>query len=78
LAKEVSESVYLSHLSEISEDPLTSEQILQLGIEETKNLLMKALDKNALYVNISELEEMTTGLTKDDIRVTEMFYSKGK
>ena len=78
LAKEVSESVYLSHLSEISEDPLTSEQILQLGIEETKILLMKALDKNALYVNISEVEEMTTGLTKDDIRVTGMFYSKGK
>ena len=78
LAPEISNSVYLSHLSDLPQKPWTSDEIEALGIQETKALLMNALDKNALYVNLSELDEDDTGLQAEDIKLTNMFYSKGK
>jgi adenine-specific DNA-methyltransferase len=45
-----------------------------LELKYAKAFLIEAIDKNSIYVNFSELDDKTNGLSKDDIAVTKSFY----
>lgn len=49
-----------------------------LCFEEQKKLFVDMLDMNQMYVNFSERADAKYGLSKDDIRLSEEFYSSKK
>jgi adenine-specific DNA-methyltransferase len=50
------------------------EEFKKLELTNAKTFLIEAIDKNAIYINYSELEDKTIGLSKQDIAVTKSFY----
>jgi adenine-specific DNA-methyltransferase len=46
------------------------------GIEDLKNILYDILDKNLLYIPLSELQDHTYGLSENDKIMCNVFYSK--
>lgn len=60
---------------EIDKDKFTEDAFNQLEIDEQKRLLLETLDKNHLYVNLSELEDEEHKMTKDEIALNKKFYN---
>lgn len=48
-----------------------------LEIPEQKDLLIKLLDKNQLYVNFSEIEDKNLSISESDKAFTNSFYQGG-
>ena len=46
-------------------------------LEAQKNLLVKLLDKNQLYVNLSEVEDVDFGVSAEDMVLNREFYRHG-
>lgn len=60
---------------EINRDKFTEDAFNQLELDEQKILLLETLDKNHLYVNLSELEDEEHKMTKDEIALNKKFYN---
>lgn len=60
---------------EIDKDKFTEDSFNQLELEEQKRLLLETLDKNHLYVNLSEMEDEEHKMTKDEIELNKKFYN---
>ena len=50
------------------------EDFKKLELHDAKTFLIEAIDKNAIYVTYSELDDKTNGLSKEDISLTKSFY----
>lgn len=50
------------------------EEFKKLSLKHQKEIFMRMLDLNQLYVNISDRNDKDSGLTKNDITATEDFY----
>lgn len=50
------------------------EEFKKLSLKRQKEIFMRMLDLNQLYVNVSDRNDKDTGLTKNDITATEDFY----
>lgn len=57
---------------------IESERFKQLSLKQQKEMLSRMLDLNQLYVNVDDRHDKNTGLTKDDIAITEDFYKLKK
>ena len=57
---------------------IESERFKQLNIKQQKEMFSRMLDLNQLYVNVDDRHDKNTGLTKDDIAITEDFYQLKK
>jgi adenine-specific DNA-methyltransferase len=44
------------------------------GLEKQKHLLAEMLDKNQLYVNLSEIEDAQFNVSEEDKRLNKKFY----
>ena len=53
---------------------IQSERFKQLTLKQQKEMFSRMLDLNQLYVNADDRHDKNTGLTKDDVSVTEDFY----
>ena len=53
---------------------IESERFKQLNLEQQKEMFSRMLDLNQLYVNTDDRHDKNTGLTEDDIAITEDFY----
>lgn len=53
---------------------IESERFKQLNLKQQKEMFSRMLDLNQLYVNTDDRHDQNTGLTKDDIAITEDFY----
>ena len=71
---ELVESPYLSYKIDTDSVMRNIEEFKKLELKNAKAFLIEAIDKNAIYVNFSELDDKTNGLSKDDIAVTKSFY----
>jgi adenine-specific DNA-methyltransferase len=71
---ELVESPYLSYKIDTDSVMKNIEEFKKLELTDAKTFLIEALDKNAIYINYSELEDKTIGLSKQDIAVTKSFY----
>ena len=49
----------------------------ELSLDEQKFFLMECLDKNLLYVPLSEIDNQEFEVSEDDKRLTAEFYNKG-
>ncbi|MDY3902383.1 site-specific DNA-methyltransferase, partial [Peptoniphilus sp.] len=54
----------------------TEKDFDNLSIEKQKNLVMELLDKNKLYVNLSDLEDESFNISDEDKKFTKSFYYK--
>lgn len=57
---------------------IESERFKQLSLKQQKEMFSRMLDLNQLYVNADDRHDKNTGLTKDDIAITEDFYKLRK
>lgn len=71
---EMKEKAFLDYRVETAN--FDSEEFKTLSIEEQKNLLVQVLDKNQLYVNYTEMEDKTYGISQEDKDLTNKFYKK--
>ena len=53
---------------------IESERFRQLNLKQQKEMFSRMLDLNQLYVNTDDRHDKKTGLTEDDIVITEDFY----
>ena len=53
---------------------IESERFRQLNLKQQKEMFSRMLDLNQLYVNTDDRHDKNTGLTNDDITITEDFY----
>ena len=57
---------------------IESERFKQLNLKQQKEMFSRMLDLNQLYVNTDDRHDKNTGLTNDDITITEDFYQLKK
>ena len=57
---------------------IESERFRQLNLKQQKEMFSRMLDLNQLYVNTDDRHDKNTGLTEDDIAITEDFYQLAK
>jgi len=60
---------------EIEHEKWNSEAFEKLTLKEQKQLLCECLDKNHLYVNLSEMADADYKMSKDDIELNKKFYN---
>lgn len=61
---------------EFKEKIIKEEDFKKLSLDEQKKLFVEMLDMNQMYVNFSERNDKKYGLSAEDIKISEMFYSK--
>lgn len=54
----------------------TDRDFEELNLEDKKKALIALVDKNKLYVNLSDIEDETYGINDEDRRFTESFYKE--
>ena len=57
-------------ISEFAED-----EFGKLKLDEQKQVLCECLDKNHLYVNLSEIDDATYKISKEDKELNKSFYN---
>ncbi len=79
LFDEIYERYFLNYnvkTKEFKEKIIKEEDFKKLSLDEQKKLFVEMLDMNQMYVNYSERNDKKYGLSADDIKISEMFYSK--
>jgi len=61
---------------EIDPGSFDAKEFLKLELSEQKQILMKCIDKNHLYVNYSEIEDTTYKVSPSDKKLNKLFYSQ--
>ena len=65
---------YNVRVKEFRNEVVASEKFAALPLERQKEMFIRMLDLNQLYVNVSDRHDTTTGLSQNDIAFTEDFY----
>ena len=68
------DSPYLSHKIDLVRLKESKDEFKKLSLDEAKSVLIEMLDKNAFYVNISEVEDKTIKLPAIEITLSKSFY----
>ena len=69
---------YLNYKVDIKEVDANAESFEGLSLEEQKRFLIECLDKNLLYVPLSDIDSNEYGVTEEDRRLTREFYRKDR
>ncbi len=67
---------YLNYKVDIKEVDANAESFDSLSLEDQKRFLIECLDKNLLYVALSDIDSDEYGVTDEDRRLTREFYRK--
>ena len=71
---EICNSPFVSHKIDLMKLKDSRSEFEKLSLEDAKSAVLEMLDKNAIYINISELEDKTNGLKAFDIALNKAFY----
>jgi adenine-specific DNA-methyltransferase len=71
---ELANSPFLSHKIDLVRLKEAKSEFEKLNLEQAKTALVEMLDKNAFYINISEIDDKTNNLKADDIALLKSFY----
>ena len=69
---------YLNYQVSIKEVDANAADFEGLTLEDQKRFLIECLDKNLLYVPLSDIDSDEYGVTDEDKRLTREFYSKNR
>ena len=61
-------------LYRIDPKKLKEKEFLELSFAEQKQLLLEIIDQNNLYVNYSDLDDDTYGISEDEKKLNKEFY----
>lgn len=67
---------YLNYKVDVKEVDANADDFDNLSIDDQKRFLIECLDKNLLYVPLSDIDSNEYGVTDEDKRLTREFYSK--
>ena len=65
---------YNVKVKQFKEEISKEENFKKLSLDHQKELFIKMLDLNQLYVNVSDMEDAKFGLSQDDLNLTKDFY----
>jgi len=60
---------------EVDKEKFTEKAFTEMSISEQQEILLKTLDKNHLYVNLSEMEDAEHKMSADEIALNKKFYN---
>lgn len=72
------ETDYLNYKVDIKEVDANADDFGTLSLDDQKCFLMECLDKNMLYVPLSDIDSNEYGITEEDKRLTKEFYQKNR
>jgi adenine-specific DNA-methyltransferase len=72
--EEMKETAFLSYKVEPKTIDANAKDFADLSIADQRKFLIECLDKNQLYVNLSEIEDKEYGISKEDIKLNKEFY----
>jgi len=68
---------FLSYKVDLHQFDEHAEEFAQLSIKDQKRFLLEVLDKNHLYVNLSEIDDADYHVAEEDKRLNRQFYRQG-
>jgi adenine-specific DNA-methyltransferase len=71
---ELANSPYLSHKIDLVRLKESKSEFENLNLQQAKSALVEMLDKNAFYINISEVDDKTITLKENEISLSKSFY----
>ncbi|MDO8592983.1 MAG: site-specific DNA-methyltransferase [bacterium] len=71
---EMKEKAFLSYKVEPKTVDASAKEFTDLNLADQKKFLIECLDKNQLYVNLSEIEDKEYGISKEDKKLNGEFY----
>lgn len=71
---EMKEAAFLSYKVDPKTIDANAKDFVDLSIADQKKFLIECLDKNQLYVNLSEIEDKEYGVSKEDVKLNKEFY----
>jgi len=71
---EMKKTAFLSYKVDPKNVDVNAKDFADLSIADQKKFLIECLDKNQLYVNLSEIEDKEYGVSKEDIKLNKEFY----
>lgn len=74
--EQMKEKSFIAYNIDIKAQEANIEEFKQLDLEQQKQLLCEILDKNQLYVNVSDMSDSRFETTDEERNVTNAFYSK--
>lgn len=72
--EEMKNAAFLSYKVDPKTVAANTNDFAGLSVADQKKFLIECLDKNQLYVNLSEIEDKEYGVNKDDQKLNGMFY----
>ena len=72
---EMKEIAFLSYKVDPKTVDASAKDFADLSIADQKKFLVECLDKNQLYINLSEIEDKEYGVSKDDKDLNKSFYN---
>ncbi len=76
LCNELKENTFLSWRIDMKKIDATAKDFVDLSVADKKKYLIEILDKNQLYVNLSEIEDTEYGISEKDKKLNQEFYGK--
>lgn len=71
---EIKKKAFLSYRIKVNQMDKNINQFEELSLERQKELLLKILDKNHLYVNLTEIDDATYDVSEQDKKLNKEFY----
>jgi adenine-specific DNA-methyltransferase len=76
LWEKMQEQAFLSYRVDYAHFDEHAEEFAQLSLADQKRFLLEVLDKNQLYVNLSEMDDTDYEVSEEDKRLNRMFYKQ--
>lgn len=76
LWKTLKEKARLSYKIDPAKIDENAKEFANLSLEDQKHFLLETLDKNHLYINYSDIDDKEYGISEEDKKLNEEFYSK--
>ncbi len=67
---------FLSYRVDFDQFDEHAEEFAQLGLADQKRFLLEVLDKNQLYINLSEIDDADYQVSEEDKRLNQQFYKQ--
>jgi len=77
LWEEMQEKAFLSYRVDYAHFDEHAEEFAQLSLADQKRFLRQVLDKNQLYVHLSEIDDSDYQVSEQDKRLNRQFYQRG-
>lgn len=76
ILKDIEERAFLKYNVDLKELDSSLEEFQKLTLTEQKETLISILNKNQLYVNLSDIDDLRFSISEEDKKLNKKFYSK--